>query len=180
MPRYVNPRSFASALLLLCSLCLLGNAPAWAEEETAGREHYRGVFCGEILRVDKDLKAVFVQGEEKRLGRRHFFTYAETQYWDERKRSAFDKLMEGSTVGVRYFAEGDVRVADDIFIVQGKCEPQRYWRRPRILTAEQRAQAEAQKKALEKQAASEKAEEKEQPEEGHGSGEEQKEAPAAH
>ncbi len=85
-----------------------------------------GLFYGYLIQVDPNRAHVVVHPADERLPRKKFIIDRQTLFRFHGKRANYDQLQPGQKVAVRFFAEGALAIAEEIFVVVGEFVPHQY------------------------------------------------------
>lgn len=120
--------------MLVIGLFALAGSYSWAEDSEAGGNKVSkgklrttaGIYFGNISYLSVSRLVLTVDPIDVRLPRKTFFLDEQTKYKLEFKRAKINDLRPGDKVAVRYFAEENLAVAEEVFIVLGEFEPAKY------------------------------------------------------
>lgn len=128
--------------IIIVIICLLLFPHSLARAETSSEEEavpestakppipkkpsYSGIYYGNIINLDDKSLSITVQGVEPSKGRELFYLDKRTRIQVGKKKAKFDSLYFGDKVAVRFFGEGQVSLADAIFVVFGPFKPKDY------------------------------------------------------
>ncbi len=144
---FLSYRQAACLLLLLCSISYPGvfsstavaQDPPVAEGFASEKKepepinktlaNSSGLYFGHVLFIQAG-RYIFVRPTDSEYSRKTFYLDSLTRYSKFidglRKRARSAELVEGQKVAVRYFAGEKFAVADEIFLVDGEFEPNKY------------------------------------------------------
>ena len=99
------------------------------------KEYSEGICYGHIIGLDARRGYIFVKPSVSRYPRRYFYLDKKTAYTivqeGIRKKQKFENLVEGQRVVVRYFAQGGLALAEEVFVVAGEFQPPSAYREQR-------------------------------------------------
>lgn len=128
------------AVFVVITLCCFSGSFSWAADgslaedgDVGGKKISKekprttaGIYFGNISYFSAPRLVLTVDPIDVRLPRKTFFLDEQTKYKLDDKRAKLEDLRPGDKVAVRYFAEENLAVADEIFIVMGEFEPSKY------------------------------------------------------
>ncbi len=99
------------------------------------KDYHAGLYYGHIVAIDSKGDYIFVKPTERSSPRRYFYLDKKSRYTmiseGIRKRKSFADLIEGQRVVVRYFAQGELAVADELLLVSGEFQPASFYQEHR-------------------------------------------------
>lgn len=117
---------FLLTLTLLFAPPLFFSSSAFGTTDTAPKVTATGLYFGYIVDLQPDGISLTVMPIDRKLPRQRFYLDNQTLFRVDGKRATFHDLYRNDKVAIRFFAEGRVAVADEVFVVFGEFKNEDY------------------------------------------------------